>query len=153
MLTVNFKSPRWIGFVHFVGSLIFSFLTLIGGTLLSMYEISPFNIIFGFFFATITQTILTYVVCFGVGTSISMTLQKFTRVIFDEDRARIVQYSTYWFFGFWVCIILFLYLGDQTPSYGVTPREELYSNAMIAPFIIIEYYVISQFLLMRKKTS
>lgn len=128
-----------LGFKHIVLSLLFMLMTQAIIVSLIFSDFPLVSDIFGFYFSTFTQELTNIIVITTIGTSLSSWI--IGRQIANQrlNPNLVLQKSLKWSVLFNLSYWLLLYLADQTPHYGVTPREELYTS--IIPLSVISILI------------
>ena len=143
---VSKDSPRWIGFLHFLKSVVFSFLFAIIVTLLSLViGLSTGVFLVGFYFSSFQQDVVLFFLSTLLGTWLSARITD-TR---NQDKKKILKASMYWAVALQMLIWIRLW-GEQVPHYGETGREQLYEQIPLSIMILIEFYIISKIFLKDK---
>lgn len=139
------KNGYMLGIKHFFLVMIFSFFAAI---VLSTILL-PF--IIGLFFAPtwiISMVILIFLV---LGIYIVTYFLIPITDSSDEDIKKVVTISTSLFLLSCIMIVVAIYFGDQTPRYGVTPREELTSLIPFLGFFVIVYKITVSWIIKLKR--
>lgn len=134
---VSKNSPAWIGFLHFIKSVIFIF---VFGVVLQILGLS-FDDLFGFYFATFWQTMRLLAISTFLGVGLAALLTRKNLV----EANRVLISSTIWFMGAQLLILATLFWGDPTPHYGITSRDQYYDQLPLSIAMIIEFYFVSKY--------
>lgn len=151
----NFSSTSRLGFKHFLLSVAYMALTLFVSVLLILFGAFFLANIFGFYFSSTLQdlaSIITITVI-GTGTASWVTSKKVQKLKLNPTRVLLA--SLKWYVGLNLILWYFQYAGDQTPHYGVTPREELFSTTILLSVVSVLAYILVTHLIFKriKKTS
>lgn len=132
-------TPTWFGFVLFIFSI----------TLIQLLLFITTPILFYFLFDEPIHEFILLSLYVLAGTSLAAAILRVTNSSLKMQAEGVAKNATIWFLALNISILLFAYFGDQTPSYGVTPREELVTLVPFSAFLSVLYYVVNKGILKR----